>query len=558
MENPCKILFFGDSITRIYAPRFTKILKTEYPMHEIEAINAGVIGDTSRDGLKRLGPLLKERPDVAVVDFGMNDWRKGVGKKEFTKNISAIIDRFQEIGSRVVIATINPDHQGFLKGTSCETDEYSQIIREVALEKRIKVADVNSMWKREIKPARKGLRDKIHPNARGYEVIYMALMTVVPQDHTVVLWQYNGRECKCNYNCPYCYYAFSPKSENYFWGDIEEWREAFKKSFGEQNLVFYLAFGEPMLGEAFYSVLEMIEWEPKWSVRITTNLSQPLDRLVRTGLAKQGRININASFHPTQANIDDFLDKLLFLRKHGIEAPVVYVMWPGQMDRFENDFKLFDHHDFVVHVRRFRGWFRGKHYPEAYTGEERRFVARYCDDITIKYMLNEKPVFDRLTYSGFHFFVVDCTGNVGLDSDCFHMRTKYRTLIGNVIQSQYLCFFSEPPEYPLDGNEGTVDGVSNYLETGLHQLQGNNVLHFSEQGGVYRTEKGVHYKNLNTDFTDSKTRAEYYFPPRNLKDKLYLIRKMGLWHYLIYKNYYKYKVLKPRFEYIIRFINKDW
>jgi lysophospholipase L1-like esterase/MoaA/NifB/PqqE/SkfB family radical SAM enzyme len=532
MENPCKILFFGDSITKKVAPEFGEILKKDYPDIKLEIVNAGVISDTTRDGLKRIDKLLPGKPQVVVIGFGMNDWRKGVEQDEYGKNLSIIIDEFKKIGSRIILMTINPDYQSFMKGSSKVIDEYNCIIRDLARKYRIKVADVNSLWKRRFKSVQKGLRDQIHPNRKGYEIFYEALLHVVPQAHTLILWQYNGRECKCNYRCPYCYYSYSPRSENYFWGRIEDWHTAFKKSFGDQNLIFYLAFGEPTLGEAFYDVVKMIEGEPNWNLRITTNLSQDLERLLNTQLAKEGRLNINASFHPTQIKIEKFLKKLEILREHGIESPVVYVMWPPHFKRFEDDFKIFNSHNFLVHVRRFKGDYNSKHYPEAYTDSERLFVAKYCDDATIKYMLNEKPVFDRRTYSGLHFYIVDSTGNVGLDSDCFFFYSEFRTIFGNIIQDHMLKLPFEPQEYPEGCVQGTVDGVSNYLETGYHQLEGNNVLHFAKQGGVFRSDSGVHYKNLDTDFNDSRVRAEYYFPPRNLKDKFNSLMHMGIGNYI--------------------------
>ena len=88
MENPCKIIFFGDSITRECAPIFEKVLRERYADKKIEIINAGVISDTSRTGMKRIAPLLDKSPQVAVIGFGMNDWRKGISKQEFKENIS--------------------------------------------------------------------------------------------------------------------------------------------------------------------------------------------------------------------------------------------------------------------------------------------------------------------------------------------------------------------------------------------------------------------------------------------------------------------------------------
>ena len=527
MEYEGRVVFFGDSITKHLAPKMEKILKKEYPEKHITVINAGISGETSREALERLPAILDESPTVVVLGFGMNDWRKGITKKEFTSNLSYLIEAFLKHNARVIPLTINPDFQGIFKGTSREVDEYSDVIRDIARQMKIKIADVNALWKRRFKPIQMGLWDKIHPNPKGYEVYCESLMHVLPQSHTVVLWQYNGWECKCNYRCPYCYYRHMPKDADYFFGTIDQWHAAFLKAFGKQKLIFYLSFGEPMIGNNFFDVVKMVAEEPSWKLRVTTNLSENLDRLMKTRLVKDGRMFINASFHPTQTTHEEFLQQLLLLRKHGIEAPVVYVMWPPHLKRFEADFEIFDKHRFVVHVRRFQGLYKGKLYPGAYSDEERKFIARYCDAGTIKYMLNQKPVLNRLTYSGFHFFIVDSTGNIGFDSNCFQMHTKYRTIFGNILQSHKLLFPLEPQPYPLGHIEGTVDGVSNLVEAGYHQLEDNNVLSFARQGGVYHVENGVNYAYKNVDFNNGQTRAKFYFPPRSWKDELALVNYLG-------------------------------
>ena len=529
-----KIVFFGDSITKDFSPLMEAKLLQGYPEKRIWVVHAGVSGETSRDGLQRLDQLVDEMPQTAVIAFGMNDWRKGVSPGEFKKNLAAMINAFEKIDTRVILVTINPDWQGLFKGTSPALEECNKIIRDLAREKRLKIADVNSLWKRKIKPLRKGLRDSIHPNKLGYEISCEALLHVVPQEHTVILWQYNGRECHCNYKCPYCYYATAPKTKDYFWGKIDDWHAAFKKGFGNQKLIFYLAFGEPTIGTHFYDVVDMIEKEPKWSLRITTNLSQNLEKLLNSRLARERRLFINASFHPHQTKIESFIRQMLVLRKYDIESPVIYVMWPPLLKQFEADFQVFDRYNFLVHVRRFQGAYNGKIYPKAYSDEERQFIARYCDDGTIKYMLNEKMIVDRHTYSGLHFFVVDCTGNIGYDSNCFDFHSKYRTLFGNIIQDYSLNFPGEPTLYPSHCTQGTVDGVSNYLEAGYRQLENNNVLSFARQGGVYHNGNSVHYKHRQTDFNDSRTRARYDFPPRNLKDEYPMFKQMGLATYINY------------------------
>jgi len=532
MENPCKIIFFGDSITREYTPIFGKVLKEKYPDKEIEIINAGVIGETSKDGVKRITSLLNEIPQVAVIEFGMNDWRKGISKKEFEHNLLYMVDKFEGVNARVILTTINPYCRGILKRSNKTVDDYNCIIREVARKKRLKIADVNSLWKREIKPVQRGLRDGMHPNRKGYEIYCKALLGVVPREHIVILWQYNGHEAKCNYRCPYCYYSWAPKDKDYFFGTVEQWHKAFKNCFKNQRLIFYLAFGEPTIGTAFHDIVEMIGSEPNWSLRITSNISvwEELKWLVNTRLAREGRLNINASFHPLSTTIEEFLQKILFLRKHGIEVPVVYVMYPPFLKRFEKDFEIFNKHNFLIHVRRFMGWYKNKCYPDAYTEEERKFIAKYCDDATIKYMLNNYPLLNKMSYSGMDFIVVDNVGNVGYDSDYFPFYSKYRCIFGNILQEDNLQILLKPGLYPGE-MEGTVDGVSNLLELGYRQLESNNVISFARQGGVYHTDKGVFYKNMNKDFNDSQIRAEYYFPSRNIRDEYFKLKYLGLIKY---------------------------
>lgn len=535
MENPCKIIFFGDSITKEYVPVFEKVLKEEYPDKEIETLNAGVVGETSKDGLTRIDQQVKVSPQVVVIGFGMNDWRKGVSEKEFERNLLYMVDKFEEVNARVILTTINPSCQGshLLKRSNKIVDEYNGIIRNVAREKRLKIADVNSLWKREIKPVWRGLRDEIHPNRKGYEIYCKALLRVVSREHIVVLWQYNGHEAKCNYRCPYCYYSWAPKVGDYFFGTVEQWHNAFKNCFKNQRLIFYLAFGEPTIGSAFHDIVEMIGSEPNWSLRMTSNISvwDELKWLVNSRLAREGRLNINASFHPLSTTIEEFLQKILFLREHSIEVPVVYVMYPPFLKRFEKDFEIFNKHNFLIHVRRFAGWYKNKFYPDAYTEEERQFVAKYCDDATIKYMLNNYPLLNKLSYSGMDFIVVDNVGNVGYDSDYFPLYSKYRCIFGNILQEDNLQLLLEPGLYPGEV-EGTVDGVSNLLELGYRQLEKNNVISFARQGGVYHTNNSVVYENMNKDFNDSRIRAEYYFPARGIKDEYFRFRYMGSRKYL--------------------------
>lgn len=507
---------FGDSILNSICTEINKRGK-------IEIENQCKIGETSKEALERIDEIMEKKPRTVVVGFGMNDLRKGIKCNEFKNNIMNIVSKLENKKINIIILTITPT----LK-LNKKVLEYNEKIKEIIEEKRLRAIDINKLIKEKFKISTFSLspeipmKKTIHLNSYAIKYLASIFEKILPREHTVIIWEYNGHEAKCNYNCPYCYYSYSPRAENYFIGNIEHWHKCFKKVFGNRDLIFYLTFGEPTLGEAFYDVIKMIESEPNWKVRITTNLSQPLERLVKTKIVKEGRLFINASFHPYSVTKEKFVEKLLFLRKYDVECPIIYVMYPPFFNRFFEDMDFFNHYNFVVHIRRFSGIYKGKYYPKAYTEEERKTIAKYSDTGTILYMLNHKPWFDRKTFSGYDFFIVGCTGDIGYDSDCYERYTKYRNIFGNLIEYDYVRLPEYPHRYPLGYNQGTVDGVSNMFEAGYSQLTGNNVLNFARQGGVYKDKTGVvNYNNKNIDFNNSRIRAKYWFPARNIRDKYY-------------------------------------
>jgi len=494
MENPCKLIFFGDSIVKEYTPKIEKILKNKYPEIEFTIINAGISGETSRDGLLRIQELLDKKPNVIVIGFGMNDWRKGVDKNEYNLNLTKMVDLFENIGTRVILTTVSPSYNFDNKKYNNKVDEYSEVIREIAYKKRIKIADINALWKREISPVQNGLRDELHPNKKGYDSICESLMYVIPRRNTTILWQYNSREAKCNYRCPYCYYIGLHSPVDKFHGKIEQWHEAFLNSFGKQHIYFYMAFGEPIIGKNFFEILDMVGNEPNWEGRITSNISilEYLKRIVNSKAAKEGRFHINGSFHPCMTTREKFLNKLLFLRDNGIEPSIVYVAYPKYFSHFVEDIEEFSKHGFITHVRTFQGKYKGKLYPQSYTEEEYKIVSFFMDSGSIKYMLNLYDTKNHYTFSGFHFFIINETGKVGYDSNCF--RGKYKGIFGNILDGSF-----KPPllptRYPCP-LERTVDGVANIIDAGYKELEGNHVIHFAKQGGVYKNSEGeVIFKN---------------------------------------------------------------
>ena len=243
MENPCTIVCFGDSLTARYAPQLAERFVKDLPDIEAAIINRGVGGETSRDGLLRLSRLVEEQPDVVLIGFGMNDQAKGITTEELAGNLSQMVAGFESVGARVLLLTMNPTRGALSDKGNVTIDVYNDAIRDVARETRVRVVDISRRWKRDVVPPEKGLEDACHPNEQGVSVYCDALMQVVPRQNHIILWQYNGNPCDCNYRCPYCPYGAS-QNGNHFTGTIENWRAAFKKTFGNQRLTFYLAHGE--------------------------------------------------------------------------------------------------------------------------------------------------------------------------------------------------------------------------------------------------------------------------------------------------------------------------
>jgi acyl-CoA thioesterase-1 len=92
MQN---ILFFGDSLTAGYGLKSAGMeslpaliqQKIRTSGLDYKVTNAGLSGDTSAGGLKRLGYWLSEPVDVFVLELGVNDILRGISPGTTMKNL---------------------------------------------------------------------------------------------------------------------------------------------------------------------------------------------------------------------------------------------------------------------------------------------------------------------------------------------------------------------------------------------------------------------------------------------------------------------------------------
>jgi acyl-CoA thioesterase-1 len=71
---------------------------------KFRVVNAGVSGDTSAGGLRRLEWAMQGHPQVLLVALGGNDGLRGLPPDALRKNLATIIERAQAAGLAVILA----------------------------------------------------------------------------------------------------------------------------------------------------------------------------------------------------------------------------------------------------------------------------------------------------------------------------------------------------------------------------------------------------------------------------------------------------------------------
>jgi acyl-CoA thioesterase-1 len=66
-------------------------------------VNAGVSGDTSAGGVRRLDWVLRSRPDVVIVALGANDGLRALPVATLRDNLTVIVTRLRAAGVRVLL-----------------------------------------------------------------------------------------------------------------------------------------------------------------------------------------------------------------------------------------------------------------------------------------------------------------------------------------------------------------------------------------------------------------------------------------------------------------------
>jgi len=176
------VVALGDSLTAGYglppgqgfAPRLEATLRAQRVPARV--YNAGVSGDTAAAGKARLGWVLralKAKPDLVIVEFGGNDILRGIRPAQTRANLDAIVADLKRRNIRVVIAGMLASPNMGPRYSATFNPIYPQLARKYG-------AALYPFFMRGVAGRRElVLKDGVHPNAAGVNVIVRGIAPVV-------------------------------------------------------------------------------------------------------------------------------------------------------------------------------------------------------------------------------------------------------------------------------------------------------------------------------------------------------------------------------------------
>ncbi len=106
------IVAFGDSLTAGYGTNpgesYPDDLQRDLDArgYHYHVVNAGISGDTTKDGVERLASVVARHPRVVIVAFGGNDGLRGLPISSSRENLSTIVSTLNKAGAKIVLGGI--------------------------------------------------------------------------------------------------------------------------------------------------------------------------------------------------------------------------------------------------------------------------------------------------------------------------------------------------------------------------------------------------------------------------------------------------------------------
>lgn len=173
--DPRIIVFFGDSLTAGYglvnpaAESYPALIQKKIEDERLawRAVNAGLSGETTSGGLRRVDWILRQPVDVFVLALGANDGLRGISPAVSRSNLQLIIQRVRAKNpkAKIVVAGMQmPPAMG-----EDYTREFSAVFPAVAEKNEAMLIPFLLEGVGARLEFNQG--DRIHPNAAGHEIM---------------------------------------------------------------------------------------------------------------------------------------------------------------------------------------------------------------------------------------------------------------------------------------------------------------------------------------------------------------------------------------------------
>lgn len=296
------------------------------------------------------------------------------------------------------------------------------------------------------------------------------------EDYCFASWYITER---CNFNCTYCS-IINPKkirkamrgakrilkrssnAKYNLYTELDGVLERFKET--GKKFTFGITGGEPLIYPNIIEILARIVACDDFKIALDTNLSiRKIDRFI-DAVPPEKVDYIFAGLHIADrerifGNIDTFLDNIVLLMNNGYNVDVNYVMYPPLFERIDRDYKHCLEHGVTISLKKFKGEFRGKVYPESYTEEEKNILLKYSPTYNNEEFWS-RNFFGRKCNAGKNLIRIKSNGDV---TRC----AGDNTLLGNIFTGFKLYETAKPcvlktcpcysPDRLFDDPEAVVD-----------------------------------------------------------------------------------------------------
>ncbi|MAT16599.1 MAG: hypothetical protein CMJ46_15170 [Planctomyces sp.] len=186
-----QVVCLGDSVTGVYYhtggrrayPAMVEIgLRQAFPEADINVINAGISGNTTNDGLRRLErDVLDKHPDLVTIMFSLNDMTR-VPLAEFVANLKSLVDQIHARDAAVLLCTPNSVFDS--TGRPIETlEDYVAAIRNFAAREKLPLADCYATFEQLRNEDEWAwtmlMSDDIHPNMGGHKLLAETIVSSI-------------------------------------------------------------------------------------------------------------------------------------------------------------------------------------------------------------------------------------------------------------------------------------------------------------------------------------------------------------------------------------------